>query len=59
LAAKTVSGNTIANSQTKGVSNNYSGYSKTMRTRAGADTGNKQQLSRMKAKNEMLRIVQQ
>jgi len=56
LAPKTVSGNTTANSQKKGVSNNYSGYSITMRTKACVDMGNKQQLN---AKTEMGRNVQQ
>jgi len=58
LAPKTVSGNTTANSQRKGDANNWSGYSKTMRTKACVDVGNKQ-LSRMNAKNEMGRNVQQ
>jgi len=47
---------TTANSQRKGVSNNYSGYSKTMRTKACVDMGNKQQLN---AKSEMGHNVQQ
>jgi len=50
---------TTAYSQGKGVSNNYSGYSKTMRTKACADMGNKQQLSRMNAKTAMGGNVQQ
>jgi len=38
---KTVSGDTTVNSQRKGVPDSWSSYSKTMRTKACADKGNK------------------
>ena len=43
LAPKTVSGNTTANGQRKGVLNSWSGNSKSARTKTCANTGNEQQ----------------
>ena len=43
FAPKTVSGDTTANDQRKGVSNSWSGDSEAARTETCADTGNEQQ----------------